>query len=220
MSEQQKLQYGYELAFRIACERIAGIQDIQEQCKRSDTQYLEEDSRTGIIVEYLHQLYFISLSDVEFSGVDGESPVSIKDKILMLDYFTQAKGTPITNTMIPYKELPGGANYLPVFTKRTIKPLTDFFGEVPHQLIKQARMLGGRKADIGDVAVTINAFRRVPITLVLWRGDEEFSPGGNILFDSTVMDYLTTDDVNALCETIVWRLVRQLKAGGENTGSN
>jgi hypothetical protein len=68
--------------------------------------------------------------------------------------------------------------------------------------------LGGRDADHGDVSVTINAFDRVPITLVLWRGDEEVPPDGNILFDANVSDYLSTEDVTVLCETIIWKLAK------------
>ena len=68
------------------------------------------------------------------------------------------------------------------------------------------------------MAVTINAFPRVPVTLVLWRGDDEFPPEGNLMFDSTVPDYLTSDDTHALCEIIAWRLVKLLKAGGDSSG--
>jgi hypothetical protein len=110
--------------------------------------------------------------------------------------------------LIAYKELPEGASYFPTFAKRTIKPLLDHFGKEPHLLLDVAQKLGGNKAEYGDVAVTINAFSYVPITLVLWHGDEEFAPEGSILFDSTISDYLPTEDINVLCETIAWRLVK------------
>jgi len=74
-------------------------------------------------------------------------------------------------------------------------------------------VIGGHKADYGDVAVTVNAFSRVPITLVLWRGDEEFAPEAKFMFDSTITDYLTTDDINELCGIIAWKLVKFLRAG-------
>jgi len=47
--------------------------------------------------------------------------------------------------------------------------------------------------------------------LVLWRGDDELAPEGSILFDSTIPDYLSTEDITVLCETIAWRLVSFLK---------
>ncbi|GAI93061.1 unnamed protein product, partial [marine sediment metagenome] len=69
----------------------------------------------------------------------------------------------------------------------------------------------GHRVDYGDVAVTINAFSYVPITLVLWQGNGEFAPEGSILFDSTISDYLSTYDITVLCETISWKLVKYLK---------
>lgn len=218
MSSQNTFEYGYELAYKLACEKLARIGDIEQQCLKSSARYLEIDSRKVIIIEYLNQSYLISLPGIEISLMNSEEAVPIKDKILMLHYLTSAKGTPLSNKMIAYKELPGGINYFPTFSKRAIKPLLDHFGKEPHRLLDVAGKLGGHKADYGDVAVTINAFSRVPITLVLWQGDEEFPPRGNIMFDSTISEYLSTDDINVLCETIAWRLVRLL--GGDNLGRN
>jgi hypothetical protein len=133
--------------------------------------------------------------------------VSLKDKVLLLHYLTRAKGTPPANRLISYKELSEGTNYFPTFYKRAIKPILYQFGDEPHRLLDAAASLGGFKADYGDAAVTINAFCRVPITIVLWRGDEEFAPEGNLLFDATIPDYLSTEDISVLCETIAWKLV-------------
>ncbi len=220
LPNQKKNEYGYELAYKLAREQLAKIDDIEQQCLKSGAQYQEIDSQKVIIIEYLNRSYQITLPDIKISLKDSEEEVSLRDKILILHYFTQAKGTPISNKPIAYKELPEGANYFPTFSKRAIKPLVDYFGNEPQRLLDIARILGGHKADYGDAAVTLNAFSRVPITLVLWRGDEEFPPEGNILFDSTVSDYLTTEDINVLCETIVWRLVKLLRTGGNNNSRN
>jgi hypothetical protein len=187
---------------------------------RSGAQCRETDSGKAVAVEYLNQPYLISLPDVEVSPLDTQEPVALKDKLLILHYFTLARGTPLANKWIAYQELSGGLTYYPTFAKRAITPLVKYFGSEPQRLVAVAAELGGYKTDCGDVAVTINAFSRVPITLVLWRGDDEFPSQGNILFDSTVADYLTTEDINVLCETIVWRLVRLVKAGGDNTDRN
>jgi len=204
-------EYGYDSAYKVACEQLAKIEDIKQQCLNSGAQYLAVDSREVITIEYLNQSYQIALPEIEISLVDSREKVPIRDKLLILHYFIRAKGIPITNKIIAYKELPEGANYFPTFAKRAIKPLLNHFGQEPQRLIKTAEKLGGHKADCGDVAVTINAFRWVPITIVLWRGDAEFAPEGSILFDSTISDYLSTEDINVLCETISWRLVKFLR---------
>ena len=160
----------------------------------------------------------ISFPDGEVSLTTGDEEVPLRDKILILHYFIRAKGTPLSRKKITYKELPDGINYFPVFAKRAIQPLVTFFGNEPEQLLKTAEILGGRKASYGDTAVTINAFSRVPVTIVLWQGDAEFAPEGSLMFDSTISDYLTNDDIHTLCENIAWRLVRLLKTGGDSPG--
>jgi hypothetical protein len=124
-----------------------------------------------------------------------------------------AKGVPISHKFIAFKELPEGANYFPTFSKRSIEPLIKYFGREPQRLVDAAEKLDGLKVDYGDVAVTISAFSRVPITIVLWRGDEEFPPRSNILFDATISDYFFTEDITVLCENITWKLVKFLKEG-------
>jgi len=211
LPSQKNYEYGYELAYKLACEQLAKLDNIEQQCRNSGAQYLIVDSQRVIILEYLNQSYQITLPALDISLVDGKEEVPIKNKVLLLHYLTSAKGTPITNKLITFKGLPEGSNYFRTFWQRAIKPLVDHFGSEPHRLVDTAQKLGGHKAEQGDVAVTINAFRRVPVTLVLWRGDDEFAPEGSIIFDSTISDYLATEDITILCETIAWRLVKYLK---------
>jgi hypothetical protein len=211
MPGQNSHPYGYELAYRLACEQLA-TSDIEQLCLKSGTKCKVIDSQKVIIVEYLNQSYQVQVPDGKISLLGSGGEVPIRDRILILHYLTQARGTPTSNKAITYKELPEGVNYFPTFFKRAIKPVVDHFGNEPQQLLNIAATLGGHKADYGDVAVTINAFSRVPITFVLWRGDDEFPPDGNIIFDANISDYLSTEDINVLCEIIAWRMVKLLRA--------
>jgi hypothetical protein len=215
LPEQKNYEYGYKLAYELASEKLAKVDTVEQQCLNSGASYQVIDSQKLIIVEYLNRSYQVALPDIEISLVDSEEEVPLRNKVLILHYLTQAKGTPLANEVIAYKELPEGSNYFPTFYKRAIKPLVDHFGRQPQRLIAAAKELGGYRVDYGDAAVTINAFKQVPVTLVLWQGDEEFPPGGNILFDATVSDYLSPEDINVLCEIIAWSLVKFLREGSE-----
>lgn len=217
LSDPKSREYGYDkaynLAYRLAGEQLAQIKDVKAQCLKAGAVYSE--AKKLITLDYLNQSCLISLPDNEILLLDSEESIPIREKILLLHYLISAKGTPLSNQMITYKELPGGANYFPSFTNRAIKPLLDYFGRKPYRLIEVAKKLGGVSAQCGDVAVTFNALPRVPVTLVLWRGDDEFPPRGSIVFDRSIIDYLATEDVNVLCENIVWGLVKSL---GNNPG--
>jgi len=211
LPNQRDYEYAYELAYKLAGEQLAKIGDIEQQCLKIGVRCQVIDSKKVIIIQYLNQSYLITVPEIEISLTDSRDKVPIRDKLLILHYLTSAKGTLATNTLITFKELTGGVNYFPTFYKRTIKPLLDYFGKEPRLLVAAAKKLGGHKADYGDVAVTINAFSRVPITIVLWQGDDEFAPQGSIMFDAAISDYLSTEDITVLCETITWRLVNFLR---------
>ena len=214
LPRQKNYEHAYDLAYKLATEQLAGVSDLEQQCRRSGAEYKVIDSRKVIIVEYLNQRYQVTFPDIDISLVDGEGEVPVKDKILILHYLTLARGVPLSHKLIAFQELPEGASYFPTFAKRSIEPLVKYFGSHPHRLIDAAKILGAREVDYGDVAVAIDGFKLVPVTIVLWRGDQEFPPRGNILFDDTISGYLSTYDITVLCENITWRLVRALKEGG------
>jgi len=205
--------YDLEPAYKLAREQLAEIEDTGQLCLRSGAKYLVTGSQQEVAIQYLNQLYRITMPNIEILLTDSQEEVSIRDKVLILHYLLSAKGTPITNKLIAFKELPGGGNYFRTFSKRAIEPLVEHFGEQPHVLIDTAGKLGGHTVAYGDVAVTVNAFSRVPVTIVLWQSDEEFPPQGDILFDTAISDYLSTYDVTVLCESIIWKLVKFSREG-------
>jgi hypothetical protein len=211
--EYKNYEYGYNLAYELAGKQMAATGDLKQRCLRSGADYKRAGSKEIITLEFLNQNYRITLPNIEVSLVGGGAEVPISDKILILHYLTLASGTPLSNKPIAFQELPEGASYLRTFSKRSIEPLVKYFGGEPERLVEVAKRLGGGKADYGDAAVTINGFKMVPVTLVLWGGDEEFPARGNILFDSTVPEYLSTYDITVLCEAITWRLVRFFREG-------
>jgi hypothetical protein len=194
-----------EFAVKLAGERLARVKDIEEQCRRSGARYTEPNE---MAINYLNRPYHIMLPDAKVLLEDSGVEAPVRDRILILHYFAEAKGTASTGKLIAFKQLPGGISYFPAFFHRAIGPLVKNFGRNPELLRKAAAKLGGRDANYGDVSVTISAFDRVPLTLVLWKGDEELAPNGNILFDANISDYLPTEDVTVLSETVVWKLVR------------
>ena len=205
--------YDLEPAYKLARQQLAKIEEIEQLCLKSGARYLVAGSQKEIAIEYLNQSYWVTMPNIEVLLTDSQEEVSVRDRVLILHYLLSAKGTPITNKLIAFKELPGGGNYFRTFSKRAIEPLVEHFGEQPHVLIDTAGKLGGHTVAYGDVAVTINAFSRVPVTIVLWQGDEEFPAQGDILFDAAISDYISTYDVTVLCESIIWKLVKFSREG-------
>jgi hypothetical protein len=208
---QRDFQYTYGQAYDIARRELAALDDIEGQCRRSDADYLSEGLKKTITLTYLNEPYQVTFPDAVIHHQGSRLPVLLCDKLLILHYFLRAKGSPLSQKPITFKELADGGSYYPTFYKRAVKPAVVCFGEHPEALIKAAEQLGGRQVEYGDTAVTIDAFSRVPLTWVLWKGDTELPTEGSILFDSTIADYLPTEDIAVLCQTVIWKLVKFAK---------
>ena len=216
-------EHTLQLAYGLAREKLSGM-DIKQQCFRSGAQYFLPGKMT---IDYLNQSYVISIPGMEISlkdslnhceGQEGREDIHLKDGILILHYLITAKGTPATGKPIGFRQVPGGLFEYASFSREVLTPLLDHFGKEPERLVEAAANLGGAKAGYGDIAVGIKAFPNVPVAIVLWRGDDEFAPNGSMLFDSTVVDYLSTEDMSVLCERIVERLAHSGQREGYVSG--
>jgi len=212
LPEQKNYEVSYGLAYKLAAERLCSTADIEELCQRSASTCLTKGENRTIELKYLNRTCRIKLPEIEITLKDDSAQVELRDKILILHYLVRARGTPLSGKAIAYQELKEGSVYYPTFIKRSVRPLIDYFGNSAEMLAEIAVELGGYRAEFGDIAVTIPAFARVPVTLVIWKGDDEFPSNANILFDSTVLDYLPAEDINVLCQTISWKLVKSLQA--------
>ena len=211
LPDQKNYDVSYGLAVKLVGEKLRSFDNLDEQCRRSESVCRISGSARSILVKYLNSNYQVSWPDIEITLENSHSQVELRDKILILDYLVKAKGTPLSGTPIAFQELSGVSPYLPSFSNRAVKPLITYFGNSPEGLLNAAAYLGGMKTGYGDISVTIPAFNRVPITLVIWKGDEEFPANANILFDNTIMDYLSAEDIIVLCQTIVWKLIKVMQ---------
>jgi hypothetical protein len=124
----------------------------------------------------------------------------------LLLHFTQSKPVPITGEPVKFKDLPGGYAYEGAFEKRAIDPIVECFGDNPIELVEAAKLLNGKPLNLGDASVEIMALTGIPLTYILWSG-EEFPSSVNILFDKSASNYLPTEDLAVLGEVTTARLI-------------
>jgi hypothetical protein len=201
LPRERGFDLAYQESYRSAGEKLKTANPA-EVCRRSGAERLNAHT---IGLTFLGRPVQLNLALTEFASA-GE--LTMRDKLVILHYLVTASGRPLCGEAITFKELPEGISYYPTFAKRALKPLLEAFAHEPERLAESARSLGGSEVKIGDDAAVVPALPRVPITIVLWRGDAEFAPEGSILFDRAVTGYLPTEDITVLCEITAWRLVR------------
>jgi len=124
----------------------------------------------------------------------------------ILSGYAEAKATTETKKLVSFSQVPGGTAYNTAFVHRAVQPIERVFGTSAQRLWTAARIFDAEKLDRGDCSVRIHALPLVPITIVLHEATSEFAASASMLFDSTVSNYLTTEQVAMLGQLTSLRL--------------
>lgn len=200
-------KYNLGVAFKEAAKKLS-LCDPRYVCLNSGVIYNRE--KNCYIVPYLNRKYLACNKTGDVVSLEDGSRASRQLQILILHYLACADGTPLKGSWITFKELPGGHIYVEPYQKRIIKPLLKYFGSDPEKFREIALTLGGEPSSFGDVGVVMRSLPKVPIAFVFWKGDEEFPPSANILYDASAAHYLPTEDYALLPGLIIWEMAARL----------
>jgi hypothetical protein len=151
-------------------------------------------------IRFFSDEYSVDVSARKVFSLSCNIPAKDFVSILLLHYLQQKlKGLPgITGEWISFKELESGEAYYPAFRKRAIEPVLRKHGSNPQGLFTVLDKGIAQKVDQADAAVAMEAFAGVPILVEIWKGDEEFGPEANLLFDRSIIKIFCTEDVAVL----------------------
>jgi hypothetical protein len=188
----QHLQDGYRLAYEKACAGLAAKKPA-EMAANSGTTF--DEAQNAFLIKYINEEYTVSYPDGEVNFANRQDLVPVPVKVVLLHYLLAATGQPLAGQWISFKEIPGGMIYLQPFNGRVLGAFKAFFGKNAKLLLRAGEKVGGRAAKFGDAAITLDILPRVPVTYVIWQGDEEFPTNATALFDATAQYYLPTEDL-------------------------
>lgn len=154
----------------------------------------------NFLVKFFNDEYTVDAEKGRVISLSCNAPAKDWTAILVLHYLIQKlKFLPdITGELISFKEIPGGESYYPAFRKRAIDPIIRKYGKNPQGVYSCLERLPGKKLAQADAAVQLEVFPNVPAVVELWKGDEEFGPEANILFDRNIGMIFCTEDVAVL----------------------
>lgn len=195
------------MALKVAMKEFAK-KDPKGMAERAGGEYEQVNCGNSLIsVKLVGQEYAIAhpSGGIEFPD---HHQVDLVAHILLLHYLLNASIKPLNNEPVSYKDIPGGDKYFSVFKNRVEAPVLNAYGENPEGFERACEGLGGLDLPMGDMACQFQALPKVPITYIFWKGDEEFPVSIQILFDSSVKDYLPLEDIVFLSEMLSWKLAK------------
>lgn len=168
----------------------------------------ETDDENGFRVPFLNRVYRVGHPDLDFEDLSNTGQeIPIQEQILILHYMSATSPQALSGNWVSYREIPGASFYFSAFVKRAVDPLKKVFGSNVSGLTKAAQQLNGRPVEPGDVGFEFAVLPKVPMQLILYAGDEEFPAEANVLFDRTVGEILSPEDIAWLAGMLVYRLI-------------
>ncbi len=181
--------------------------DPQVVCANAKVTLHAEQSSYRIPFFTTHLLCFPQEETIEIEDPSIYPVLDFELFLVTLHYLLKAQPLEPTGKWISEKELPGGEQFFRNLHQFPVEPLMDALGSHMDLLENTARRLGGTPVAMGDRAYAFSVFPKVPVALLLWKGDEEFSPSVHLRFDETVHAQLAQLDViwalgNVACEAL------------------
>jgi hypothetical protein len=177
---------------------------------------VKDGSKTEALnLQFLNRKLIISWPNMEFSYEEGDGEISIQQQAFLLHYLIGAcssRCAEISGEWVSYQDIPDGRFYMDAFIKRAKDPLIKTFGFMAEKMVEIAsKAYNAESLDLGDRSVKVNALPLVPVALLIWEGDEEFPPDGNLLFDKTISGILSAEDIAALAGMVVYPMIGMAK---------
>jgi hypothetical protein len=116
-------------------------------------------------------------------------------------YLIHAKDIPLTGRLIKPVNLKGGEIFFRGSHALPLEGVARKYGHDREAFIRKGKELCGELLEYGDVSLGFLPLPRVPVTVILWVGDEEFPPGADLLFDSSCEMHLPLDIIWSIAMT-------------------
>lgn len=103
----------------------------------------------------------------------------------LLAYLVYAEGNAVTGELVAPRDLSGGQIYRQGAHQLPLGRLAENYRHNEKQFSDQVSTLGGHVLDYGDYSFRLFPFPKLPVTLVLWKEDEEFPSRADLFFDTS-----------------------------------
>jgi hypothetical protein len=190
----------------MACDELLRL-DVRSMSHRAGVDFRKQPGGSALDVPFFDEIITMTVPGFTFKS-SRTATVSLVAKIIILHYLIKASGELVPDDHVSYEDIPGARHYLPVFEKRVTKPLASAFGYNRDAFLESGVAMGGKAEEYGNASFTLLVLPRVPITFILWEGDEEFSPSVRTLFNPTISGYLPLEDIVVVSKLAATRIIR------------
>ncbi len=120
-----------------------------------------------------------------------------------LHYMARIEPITVTGELLKPSNIPGGIVFIQGTHVLPLDQVAQQYNDDSSGFLRRAQSFGGAQVGYGDVACRLPVFPKLPLTVVLWFGDDEFPPKGELFFDTSARTALPPDVLWGLADLTV-----------------
>jgi hypothetical protein len=186
-------------------------------CRRSGSQF--DEAAGSYLFDFLKERYRIVPSSRVIKPVSGPIPQgapSIDLQVIIITYLLNGQEIPLAGKLVAGSSLKGGKCFFQGAHGFSPDPLLKRYGRDSKGFLDRGLTLGAQQERYGDMGLRFAALSRVPIVMVLWEADEEFSARLSFLFDASADRQLPLDAIYGLVNEICRRMTTARRELGDH----
>jgi len=186
--------------------------DRHRTAQRANCQYMSEPERYVILL--LNTEYVVNLSHREIFFLrppSAQESAGFLEQLCILTYLINAQDLLLANKLVGAEALQGGQFFFQGVHRLPTQRLEESFGDCPQNLYQISAQFDAKRREFGDASIELDVLPRIPLTIVVWKRDEEFAARASILFDQTATAHLPLDALLAAVNLTVDALVKAVK---------
>lgn len=158
-----------------------------------------------ITIDLFGEQFLVSHPDYT---VVGPTPLTNAERILFLRYLLDGRKAQPLGQYLTYRDFPWGEVYLRQFTGRCVNRFAFTYGGRPDLLSRIMERLPAKKLSRSDCGWEVTLMEGLTIQFLLWVGDDEFPPNGQILFSDNFRYAFTAEDLANVGDIVLNRMKR------------
>jgi hypothetical protein len=173
---------------------------------------LSFDSQKGVFrLHLVGTTHHVTWPDFCLMDAYGRECGTVYEAILMLRYLCEGVHVPATGREIAYREFTDARLQESKFTALTTRQIIKEFGndlDSFKRVMEAHPELHAQALEKCDAGYRLMFLDGLPLSIRMWKGDDEFLPSAQVLFDENFRFAFSTEDIAVAGTILIDRLIR------------
>ncbi len=195
---------GFQEAIKIASAKLAKA-DLAARADKLGFSFIDKNT---IQIRVLGSDCTVDTKTFEVKDKKTGKAVRPDLKIIILHYLSCENKIVETDKLINFRDLPGGQFYIEPYKSRSVNILSTVIRDDIAKLKKNLVRLDCKDKTPGDVGAEIHVIGKIKVELIYYKSDDEMPATADFVFDSSIKNVFSTEDV-AVVASLICRMLIQ-----------